>query len=148
MASAHRWAREIRILFEFAAGFGATIIFHQPALWLLRLAGMTSRAPYDMKPVPPLDVPSVISLAFWGGIWGIIMIPAIARVRNETAYWIAALLFGAILPTAVAGFVVAPLKGQPVGSGGDPKLIVVGLLINGAWGVGTALLFRFLARSK
>ncbi|HXG57644.1 MAG TPA: hypothetical protein VNL91_01315 [Thermoanaerobaculia bacterium] len=146
--SARTWAREIRVLLEFAAGFCATIFFHQPMLWLLRVAGLTSRAPFDMKPVAPLGVPAVVSLAFWGGIWGLVMIPAIARVRNEAAYWVAALLFGAILPTLVAGFVVAPLKGQPLAGGGDPKTIMAGMLINGAWGVGSALLFRFFARSK
>jgi len=146
MASAKTWAREWRVILEWFAGFCATIFFHQPALWLLHVAGMTPRTPYNMAPAPPLGIPSVISLAFWGGVWGIIMIPAIARIKNEGAYWIAAIVFGAVLPTLVAAFVVAPLKHMPIPH--SLSMLVLGLIVNGAWGLGTALLFRFLARSR
>ena len=143
MKSRRMWRR---IFFSWLAGFLATLVFHQIALWLLHRAGMTPRAPYSMKPVPPLGVPAVISLAFWGGVWGIIMIPVIARIKNDTLYYVAAIVFGAILPTLVAGLVVAPLKHQPVPHSGS--MLVLGLVVNGAWGLGTALLFRFFAKSK
>ncbi|MNC88277.1 hypothetical protein D3C83_40770 [compost metagenome] len=48
-------------------------------------------------------------------------------------------MFGAIFPTLVAWFVVAPLKGQPVAAGGAIPGMLTGLIINGAWGIGTAL---------
>jgi hypothetical protein len=35
-----------------------------------------------------------------------------------------------------------PLKGMPIAGGWDPKLIVGALILNGAWGVGMALLLR------
>jgi hypothetical protein len=146
MASARLWAREWRVFFEWVAGFCGTIFFHQPALWLLHRAGMTPRTPFVITPVPPLGVPSVISLAFWGGVWGIIMIPAIARIRNEGAYWLAAIVFGAVLPTLVAAFIVAPLKHVTVPH--SFSMLILGLIVNGAWGLGTALFFRFFARSK
>jgi hypothetical protein len=146
MASAKTWVRESRVLMEWFAGFVATIFFHQPALWLLHIAGMTPRTPYNMAPVPPLGIPSVISLAFWGGVWGIIMIPAIARIKNDGAYWLASIVFGALLPTLAAAFVVAPLKHMPIPH--SLSMLVLGLVVNGAWGLGTALLFRFFARSR
>lgn len=148
MVSPRTWAREWRVVLEFAAGFCGTIFFHQPALWLLHLAGMTPRGPYVMTAVPPFNVPSVVSLAFWGGIWGLILIPAIARTGNGAGYWIAAILFGAIAPTLVAWFIVAPIKHQPIAAGWKPSAMAVGLIVNGAWGLGTALLFRFFTRSK
>lgn len=101
-----------------------------------------------MNPVPPFDVPSVISLAFWGGVWGIVLIPAIASIKRDGAYWIAALLFGAIVPTLVAWFVVAPLKGMPMAGGWKTASMVTGLIANGMWGVGTALIFRLLSGSR
>jgi hypothetical protein len=47
-----------------------------------------------------------------------------------------------VLPSVVALFVVMPLKGMPVAAGGDPKIVAGALLLNGTWGLGTALLLR------
>lgn len=148
MASARTWAREWRVVLEFAAGFCGTIFFHQPALWLLHVAHVSPRAPYVMTPVPPFGIPAVISLAFWGGVWGLILIPAIAKVRSEGGYWIAAILFGAIAPTLVAWFIVAPIKHQPIAGGFKPAAMMIGLIVNGAWGLGTAVFFRLFAQSR
>lgn len=136
----------MRFLWAFLAGFCATLVFHQPAVWLLHLAGITPRTPYVMTPVPPLGVPSVISLAFWGGVWGLILIPAIAKIRNEAAYFLVAIVFGAIFPTLVAAYVVAPLKHITMPH--TPSNVILGLTVNGAWGLGTALFFRLFARSR
>ncbi|MEH2154212.1 hypothetical protein [Nostoc sp.] len=45
----------------------------------------------------------------------------------------------------MAWFVVAPLKGQPLAGGWKLVGIVTGLLVNGAWGVGTAGLLRLFS---
>jgi len=125
-------------LLAFLAGFVATLVCHQPMLWLLKLAGLTLRAPYIMKPVPPFGVPGVISLAFWGGVWGIIMIAALGKTKM---FYLVCTIFGAILPTLVAAFVIAPLRHVPI-TGNPGKLLLVGLLVNAAWGLGTAVLYR------
>jgi len=39
-----------------------------------------------------------------------------------------------------------PLKGRPVGGGWHPALLITAFLINGAWGVGTALILGGLSR--
>ena len=135
-----------RLLLAFVAGFLATLLAHQPVLWLLHVAGITERTPYAMQAVPPFGIPAVISLAFWGGVWGMLMIPLISRVRGEAAYWTTATIFGAIFPTLVAAFVVAPLKGTPMKGG--PYLLLMGLAVNAAWGLGTAILFRLLAKER
>jgi hypothetical protein len=132
----------MRIVISFFAGFLATLVFHQPALGLLRLAGLTDRAPYTMDPTVPFGVPAVISLAFWGGVWGIALWLLIRNRMGVFAYWGWALLFGAIAPTLVAGLIVAPLKGQPLAGGGSASMIVMGLIVNAAWGLGTALMMQ------
>ncbi len=132
-----------RVLLAFIAGFLATLIFHQVALALLHAAGVSSRGAWSMKPVPPFGVPAVISLAFWVGVWGIIMILVIDRFRGAP-YWIWAVVFGAVLPTLVAVFVVAPLKHQPIPHSG--AMAVVGLTVNAAWGLGTAAFYRLFSR--
>jgi hypothetical protein len=135
-----------RLVLGFVAGFLATIFFHQPVLWLLHIAGFTQRGPYNMKPVLPLHVPSVISLAFWGGVWGIIMIVALARVPKHAPYYIAATVFGAFLPTLAAWFISAPLHGQPAAVP-KPPMMLIGFAVNAAWGLGTAILYRAMNRA-
>lgn len=125
----------MNVLKGFVAGFLATLLFHQPALWILKLVGMTERGPYALDPTPPFGVPAVISLAFWGGLWGILLW-LIVRERTGAGLWITAGLFGAIAPTLVAVFIAAPLKGQPIPTGWSAA--ATGLLVNAAWGLGTA----------
>ena len=131
----------------FLAGFFSTLIFHQGLLAILHAAGATPRAPYALDPVPPLGVPAVLSLAFWGGVWGILLWLVIAGAHGPR-YWLVALLFGAVAPSAVALLVVLPLKGQPAGGGWKPAIIAGALLLNGVWGVGVALFMRLFHRSS
>jgi hypothetical protein len=134
-----------RVLLAFLAGFLATLIFHQPVLALLHTMGMTPRGAYPMQGVPPFGVPAVISLSFWGGVWGAIMIPIIDRLRGGR-FWVAAIVFGAILPTLVAWFVVTPLKGGSVPRA--PKAMMIGPIVNAAWGLGTAVFYTLFARRR
>ena len=134
-----------RIVFAFIAGFLGTIVFHQIALELLHLGHLAPMGAWSMKPVPPFGVPSVISLSFWGGIWGIVMMPVIDR-RRGAAYWLMAIVFGAIAPTLVAWFVVAPLKHLPMAGGFRPRALMIGPIVNGAWGLGTAIFYQLFVR--
>lgn len=129
-----------RLVFGFIAGFAATLVFHQLGLLALHFVGMTPNLPYNMHPVPPFRVPQVISLAFWGGVWGIAFV-LVERViaRSPGGYWVVAVVFGAVFPTAFSWFVVAPLKGLPVGYGFHFPGPLVALIVNGLWGLGTAL---------
>lgn len=127
----------------FIAGFVATLTFHQATLGLLWTAGAVPRAPWSLAPVAPLGVPAVISLAFWGGLWGVVLVALLSRVPARSQP-LAALVFGAIAPSLVAWYVVAPLKGRA-----PPTTLQgmwVGLVVNAAWGVGTWLIARALAR--
>ena len=128
----------------FIAGFLSTLVFHQGVLTLLWLSGAIPRAPYDMTAIPPLGIPAVMSLAFWGGLWGVVMWPSLKNTVGRP-YWIRALLIGALVPSVVALFIVFPLKGHDVAGGWDPKIIVGALVLNGAWGLGVAL-FMWIAR--
>ena len=136
----------MRYVLAFLAGFGSTLLFHQGLLFLLHRAGASPRPAYAMAPAPPFGVPQVLSLAFWGGVWAMALLPLLARWQGSWRELVAWLVAGAIGPTLVALLVVMPLKGMRVAGGGNPKLIVGALLLNGAWGIGTALLLRLLRR--
>jgi hypothetical protein len=65
-------------------------------------------------------------------------------VNEGAAYWLGSIIFGALGPTLVAWLVVAPLKGQSLSL--SWTRMVTGLLVNGAWGFGTALFLRALSK--
>ena len=137
-----------RVLLAFVAGFLATLIFHQGGLALMNAAGLTERAAFGMAATKPLGVPQVFSLAFWGGVWGIVLAAFLARTGGARTYLLRALAFGAIAPTLVAFFVVSPLKHLPIAAGGDPSIIAGALILNGLWGIGTALLLRMFGAQR
>jgi hypothetical protein len=131
----------------FVLGYASTLIFHQGLVVYLHMTGFISRLPYSLTPTAPFQIPQVISLSFWGGVWGIPLWIAIRRMK-PLKYWLTALAFGAFLPSLVAWFVVAPLKGLPIAGGWNPVNLLTALIVNGAWGIGVALLMRIFGVKK
>src|SRR5262245_35374919 len=129
------------VIVGFIAGALGVLIFHQGVIFAMYLLDLLPSPPYSMRATAPLGVPQVLSSAFWGGLWGIVLVWCMTTLYGVDRLWVA-LLFGGILPTLVGILVVTPLKG------GDPleRLQIAGLLrgfvINGAWGLGTALVYR------
>ena len=116
----------------FLAGFLSTLLFHQGLLYLLHLAGIIPAAAYNMKPTQPFGVPSIVSVSFFGGLWGIVL-GKLMSLMTEDHFWLKCFFIGAFLPTIVAIAVVMPLKGITV----TPAIIFLGLILNGVWGLGT-----------
>lgn len=129
----------------FVAGAIGVLLFHQGAVALLHTMGYTPRGPFSMQATQPFGVPQLWSIAFWGGIWGIVLAATLVRV-DGARFLLAALVFGAIFPTLVAWFVVAPLKGQPVAAGFEPARMAIGPIVNAAWGLGTGIGLALFAR--
>ena len=131
------------LMLGFAAGFIATLIFHQGLWYIFNQMGVIplNRPAWAMDSTPPFEIPAVVSKAFWGGLWGLVLTSILMHL-DGMSYWAAWIVLGAVALTAVAFFVVPPLKGQPI-----PALwprFFVGLALNGAWGFGTALLLRLV----
>ena len=124
------------LIVGFVSGAIAVLLFHQGALALLYALDLSPRAPYSLAATAPFGMPQVWSLAFWGGVWGIVAAALLSRL-HDAGLLIAATVFGAIAPTLVAWFVVAPLKGQPVAAGFAPMAMAIGPIVNAAWGFGT-----------
>ena len=130
----------------FVAGFLAVLIFHQGLWYLFELMGFApfTRPAWALDPIPPFGVPSLLSKAFWGGVWAAVLAPLFRNLRGG-AYWGSWIAVASIAPTLVAFFVVPQLKGAPL-----PLLwpnFPAGLVINAFWGFGTALLLRLMARA-
>ena len=136
----------LNLLWGFIAGFLATLIFHQVAVALLWQMGIAPGPPFQTAPRPPFGIPLVLSLAFWGGVWGILFATIDRYFPRHLGYWLTALIWGAILPSLVALLVVVPLKGGAVGAGWNPSIWLYALIVNGAWGLGTGLVLKGLRR--
>lgn len=129
-------------LLWFVAGGVAVPLFHQIVLGMLYWFGVASRPPFSMAPTAPFGVPQLASLMFWGALWGIVLGLVVEKSRYVRNKWLLATSFGALAPSFVAWFIVAPLKELPLAAGGLLAGIVTALLINGAWGLGTLALYR------
>jgi hypothetical protein len=139
-----RLSPAVLLLIGFAAGALATLTVHQAMIWLLSSAGAIQGTPYSWRPVAPLGVPQFLNLAFWGGLWGCVFALIADRFPRSWPLWLAGFVFGAIAPTLVGWFVVAPLRGQPMAQGFNPARMWPGPLINGVFGIGTALFYAAL----
>ncbi len=134
------------LILGFVAGFLAVPLGHQVMAYIHFLIGWRPTIPWDMAPNPraafqAFGLPSLINLSFWGGVWGVLWALIDPKVPRGWLYWVVAIVFGGLCATAVSAYVVPALKGQPLGSIG-----LVGLMLNGAWGLVMAIIFDLLRR--
>src|ERR1700678_1029315 len=60
----------MRVFLGFVAGAISVLTFHQ-GLWALFYAsGAMPMPPFPTRPMPPFSVPLIVSLCFWGGLYG------------------------------------------------------------------------------
>jgi hypothetical protein len=141
------------ILVGFICGALAVVVFHQGTLYVLyhqfplikMLTGAMdafrpASAGFSFRPVPPLGVPQILSLAFWGGVWGILLAALIRWGRMPDL--LTGFVLGAVVCTLVAFTLVAQLRGAPMWAGGNTIVWIRAMLLNGAFGWGAAFLMR------
>jgi MFS family permease len=129
----------------FLAGALAVAVFHQGMVWVLSQVGLIQSQVYAMRGVPPFGVPTMLNQMFWGGLWGLLF-AALADRLPRGPRLLLGVAFGVLGPVLVSWFVVAPLKGIPIAAGWVPQRMVAGILLNGCWGIGLALLYAALRR--
>lgn len=135
------------LLTAFIAGALSVLIFHQGAFALMNLAGLPHHAIYSTQATKPFGLPAIWSITLWGGVWGLVF-AAIFRSLWGISLVVAGIIFGALVVSAFAWFVVAPLKGQPLAGGAVPMNMLVAMLVNGAWGFGTGLGLALFGRAR
>jgi len=137
------------IALGFVAGFLAVLLFHQLTGAAMHALGLSPFAPFDMAPIAPFGVPRVLSLAFWGGVWGIVFAAVAGWLpRRPGAFLLAGFVFGIVGPAFFAWFVLAPLRGQAAAQGWQLVPLLRGAVINGMFGLGTAFFMLLAARLR
>lgn len=135
------------IIKAFIAGFISVLTFHQGLVWLLNFEGVIQAQAWNMLAVPPLGVPAVISAAFFGGLWGILLWLLI-RNAQAAGYYVSAIILGAIFPSLVALTLVSFLKNghsaHDMMAAWSLHRVAIALAVNGAWGLGLAVFMRIL----
>ena len=132
----------MRAFLGFVAAAISVLTFHQGMWALLYGLGAMPVPPYPTRPIPPLGIPLIVDLCFWGGLYGAVF--GLLRPRFTTPLWICGLIMG-IIAALVGMFIVAPIKGAPIANGWMVWPIVRSFLINGSFGVGLGLIFPLLA---
>jgi hypothetical protein len=134
-----------RAIWGFVAAVISVLVFHQGMWELLHLFGIMPR-PYPIDGVPPFGVPRIVSLCFWGGLWGAVFGLVLPRLPASYPMW-GGLGLGLGIAAALVGLFVVPLiKGLPVAGGWSAMAFVRSILINGFWGIGVGLLLSILTR--
>lgn len=133
------WMRTVIV--GFVAGALSVLVFHQFGFWLSNELGYTRAALYNMRGVPPWGVPTIVSSAFWGGLWGIVAAFLVPRLPGALAGVLGWILFAAIIVAIVNWTVVLPIKSGRFNMPGLP-IIVVLPLVYGLWGFGMWLIAR------
>lgn len=134
------------ILLGFASGALSVLVFQMGLAALLHAAGVLPNAPYSMAPVPPLGVPQSLSSAFWGGLWGIVLLALLRASNGGARYWLTAILFGGIVVGGTLIFLVFPLKGRPFAAGWDLSVWATIFTLHAVFGLGTAVFARLIGR--
>lgn len=134
------------LLIGFVGGVLSVAIFHQGAVFLLGLGGLSEGSVYSFRPTAPLGVPRLISQMFWGGLWGVLFAAVVDRLPARWPLALVGFLFGVVGPALFGLLVVTPLRGLSVAAALTPLRLTSSILINGAFGVGLALIFDRLHR--
>ncbi len=139
------------VIWGFIAGALSVLIFHQ--LTIVALSNFSFGGVYRMSPgVPPFAVPPILNQMFWGGVWGIVFAAISPMLPRGIGYLVCGLLFGGIV-LVLSGWYLVPFIKSLFGQTGlrygpNPAGWWRSCVINGMWGLGTAILLQSLPRGR
>jgi hypothetical protein len=123
------------------AGVAATLSFRYVALLLLSVPGLVPAPSFALKPSPGMVIPALAGAVLWGAMFGAVLALVLSRCRAGRTYWLVALALGALVPTALSFGPLLLTRGADMSAWID---VLAGMVVNGAWGVGTALFLLML----
>ena len=134
-------ALSTRIFLGSLAGALAILVFHQTTLQIFFWLGFSPQAAFRIAQVPPFNAPLVVSITFWGAVYG--------GLLGLVLPWIPGPLFAktamaGVCATGLAWFLFLPLMGHSAAFGWQTGPILRSFAAYQMWGIGISLLFTLL----
>ncbi|CAM2193273.1 hypothetical protein PXJ20_16075 [Paraburkholderia sp. A1RI_3L] len=130
-----------KFILPFMSGFLASLFFHESTLALLHAAGLIDATGFSTAPFVPLGLPDFLANAIWSAVWAVLMAWLLRVSPARPAPWVPAFMFGGIVLTAAAVFVVDPIRGIWPSGNMLPRL-AMGFAANAMWGWGALVFMR------
>ncbi len=130
-----------RVCLGFSAGAIAALVFHQGLAEIFDQIGIGRNAAFRLAATWPFGVPAVVSLSFWGAMYGVVFALLMPRFRRPL--WQFGIAMG-LLAGCMTLFVVLPLKGMPVAHGWAMWPIARTLILTMSWGLGAGLILLLI----
>jgi hypothetical protein len=130
-----------RIFLGCIAGAISVLVFHQTTLQVFFWCGFTAQAAFRVAVVPPFNAPMVVSITFWGAVYGGVFGLLTPRLPRPTL--VKALVAG-LFALLMSWFVVRPLAGNPVAFGWQIAPMLRSCAACLMWGIGITLVLPML----
>jgi hypothetical protein len=130
-----------RIFLGCIAGAISVLVFHQTTLQLFFWSGLASQAAFRVANVPHFHAPMVVSITFWGAVYGGIF--GLLAPRLPRPILIKALL-ASLFAMSMSWFVVRPLAGHPMAFDWQAASMLRSAAACFMWGIGITLILPLL----
>ncbi len=123
------------------AGAVSVLVFHQSTLQLFFWLGLAPQAAFRVAVVPPFHAPMMLSITFWGAVYGGLY--GLLAPRRAAPMLVKALLAG-LFAMLMGWFVVRPLAGHPIAFGWQMGPLLRSAAACFMWGLGITLILPLL----
>jgi hypothetical protein len=134
-------ALSTRVFLGSLAGALAILIFHQTTLQIFFWLGLSAQASFRIAHVPPFNAPLVVSITFWGAVYGGLLGLVLPWTRGPLC---AKTAVTGMCATGLSWFVFLPLMGQATAFGWHAGPMLRSFAAYQMWGIGVCLLLPLL----
>ncbi len=123
------------------AGALAVLVFHQTTLQLFFWLGWAPQAAFRIAQVPPFNAPLVVSITFWGAVYGGLF--GLSMPALKIPLWQKGMVAGVCAMT-LGWFVFLPLMGHQAAFGWHAWPMLRSFVAYQMWGLGLTLMLPLL----
>ena len=130
-----------RVFSGCVAGALSVLMFHQTTLQIFFWLGWAPQAAFRIAQVPPFNAPLVVSITFWGAVYGGVFGLLMPGLREHV--WRRGIIAG-LCAMMLGWFVFLPLMGHPIAFGWQSGPMLRSFIAYQAWGFGLSRLLVLL----